>query len=205
MSKDTRRPPKIQQTAIQPVEIDEKTIRELVDLEDRDFSDFLRVLQYLKMLIAGTKPEEAAASINLNQRVLYNERWRNLMMKAKDLLARRFWPEASNAAAQVYAAWPEVVESVIRVAKHGEYERERVSAAELLYEMYIRPAQQQGNSLDPDQEKYLAAPKNFSPMAILKTIQTTTTVVTQQVVASGTDQTTGQTIDVQPDKRSDEH
>lgn len=198
MSKDTRRPPKIQQAAVQPVEIDEGIIRELVDLEDRDFSDFIRALQYLKMLVAGTRPEEAAASINLNQRVLYNERWRGLMMKAKDLLARRFWPEASNAAAQVYAAWPEIVESIIRVAKHGEYERERVSAAELLYEMYIRPAQQQGSSLDPEQEKYLAAPKNFSPMAILKTIQTTT-VVTQQMVASDTE--TGQTIEVQSNKR----
>ncbi len=158
-------------------EITEQVLQEL-NVDNSDYPDFVRCVEILKLQIKGHTFKDACATAGVNVRTTYETRWLELQAKARKLLAR---PLLENVAAQsnlVYDEWGNIIKSLVNVAKTANFDRDKVAAAELLYQIYIQPIQEAPKD-DVAESNYFKKPKNFNPLTPIQVNDGGTVIINQ--------------------------
>lgn len=169
----TRQLPTVQP---QMFELPSEEVMQALDLNHIDFGDFAICLKLISYQTAGMGFGAAAAAAGVPVRTLYEKRWVELLAKARRVAAGYLMQGVANAASQVYNEWPEIVNSIINVAKNGQRDHEKVAAAELLHHIFIEPIQQAPSDDTPERE-YLKKPKNFNPSAPIQVNEGGTVII----------------------------
>lgn len=174
MNRPRGRPSKFDPNSMS-LELTDQMLKDL-DIDNKDFPDFMRCVTILAMQMEGMQFQDACDEVGVNRRTTYDNRWLDLMAKARRFHARPLLAQQAITANYVFREWDNIVRSLVQVAKFGARDHEKVQAAELLYQIYIQPIQTAPQD-DSKEMEYLRKPKNFNTMTPIQVNEGGTVII----------------------------
>ncbi len=173
--------------AVQKFEQDDIPQDVLVEwgVQSVEFPDFWRALHFVTLQARQMSIKDCAKYAGISYAMLSSSKWRRLIGIARNMVIGQALLQAQSVTAYVFEEWPDIVRSIVSVAKNGKRDSDKVDAAELLHAMFI-------NRVEPERDvsaekAYLDTPQSFNPAQPLQIIQQNITVNNVQAIEAAVD------------------
>jgi hypothetical protein len=143
-------------------------LQKALEIPAEELGDFVTAVRIITWRIEQRcSLDDAAQAFGVTKYQLHGPYWQSHLTRAQEFVLRPLTLEIAAARSTVLGRWQEAIDGMFQIMKSSKNDMARVKAFEALAELYMQETQTSPEA-NAEQRKFLNAPRNFNPMAVLQ-------------------------------------